>query len=179
MRFVTAVWIIVCLLLSNIAISQGLTSLGDATVSNPIRISSGSLLPLQTKQILQLQCSELVKLTSKANQMAAKEFNPRVPYENELIAALAVSSRQADILNQWISAAADLESLIQFVMLEALLGEQENLRDLLEEMQGMSKLKQQHRDLLESVKKQREILHKNLRAEMDRAPLGVRAGGRV
>lgn len=179
MKYLIIILISSFLILSNPTFSQSRKISGNVRSTKQVPIRPRPLLPLQTKRNIQLQHSKLRDVHSQTIKMARRDFNPNVDYEGELITTLEVMGRQIEMLNQSSLENMDIDELVQLVMFELFMNEEEDLKDLLEEMHRMNKTKQKQRELLRSLRKQKATVRKSLISAVKSAPKDMRPVKRV
>ena len=179
MRRLIIILIASYLVLSNTTFSQSQRVIKKNRSPRLAPIRSEPQLSSQMRRQIQLQQSKLRNVHSQATIMARKDLNPQADYEGEVITALDVIGRQADMLNRSSFENSDIDTLVQLVMFDAWVSEEEHLKDLIEEMQKMNRIKQKQRELLASLKKQKETVKRSLIDAINEAPRDKRPVKRV
>jgi len=167
------------LVLPNATFSQSQRVINNSRSPRLAPIRSGPLLSAQMRHQIQLQQSKLRSIHSQATIMAKQDLNPKADYEGELITTLEVIGRQVDMLNRSSFESIDVNTLVQLIMFEAWMSEEEHLKDLIEEMQKINRIKQKQRELLESLRKQKKTVERKLIDAVNKAPKDTRPAKRV
>lgn len=111
--------------------------------------------------------------------MARRDLNPNADYEGELLTTLEVMGKQIEMLNQSSFENMSIDELVQLVMFDSFMNEEEDLRHILEKMHKMNRIKQRQRELLGSLRKQKEEVRKSLLEAIENAPKDIRPVKRV
>ncbi len=179
MKPVTIILMCSVLIFSSPTFSQDRKPVRNVRRSNPAPIRARPSLSLQAKSKIQLQHSKFRSIHSQAIGMAKRDLNPNTDHEGELITTLEVMGKQTEMLNQKSFENMSIDELVQLVMFESYMNEEEHLKDLLNEMHRMNKIKQRQRELIGSLRKQKQDLRKSLIDGINSAPKDVRPVKRI